>query len=95
MYLGYQTFTAVPFFDPTDPDIPLTAALQGIEDAEERENYRNIVIDQERRRSINFTNVRKERKNTEKRTRTETDRQAGQTSKDLEGFRRADSDLEC
>ncbi len=66
MYLGYQTFTAVPFFDPTDPDIPLTAALQGIEDAEERENYRNIVIDQERRRSINFTNVRKERKNTEK-----------------------------
>ncbi len=66
MYLGYQTFTAVPFFDPTDPDIPLTAALQGIEDPEERENYRQIVIEQESRRSINFTNVRKERKQTEK-----------------------------
>ncbi|MBK6265184.1 cell surface protein SprA [Marivirga sp. S37H4] len=66
MYLGYQTFTATPFYDPRDPDIPLSASLEGFDDAEEREEYRQIVIDQEERRSINFTNVRKERKDTEK-----------------------------
>ncbi|GAA5039647.1 cell surface protein SprA [Marivirga lumbricoides] len=66
MYVGYQTFTATPFYDPRDPDIPLSAALAGFEDAEEREAYRQIVIDQEERRSINFTNVRKERKEADK-----------------------------
>ena len=66
MYLGYQTFTATPFFDPRDPDIPLTAALKSFETVEEAENYRQLVIDQEVRRSINFTNVRKERKQTDK-----------------------------
>lgn len=66
MYVGYQTFTATPFFDPRDPDIPLTASLEGFDDAGEREAYRQIVIDQEERRSINFTNVRKERKEVDK-----------------------------
>jgi len=66
MYLGFQTFTAVPFFDPTDPDIPLSAALNSIEDPEERENFRQVVIEQERRRSINFTNVRKQRKESDR-----------------------------
>jgi cell surface protein SprA len=66
MYLGYQTFEAVPFFDPRDPDIPLKSALLSFTDDDERENYRNIVVEQEKGRSINFTNVRKERKQTEK-----------------------------
>jgi len=66
IFLGYQTFSATPFFDPRDPDIPLTAALESFENAEEAEDYRNLVIDQEVRRSINFTNVRKERKQTDK-----------------------------
>lgn len=66
MYLGYQTFTATPYFDPRDPDIPLEASLNSFETDEERNEYRNLVIDQERRRAINFTNVRKERTETDK-----------------------------
>lgn len=66
MYLGYQTFEAVPFYDPRDPDIPLKSALSSFNNEEERENYRNIVIEQERGRSINFTNVRKERAQSDK-----------------------------
>ncbi|HET8860766.1 cell surface protein SprA [Marivirga sp.] len=66
MYLGYQTFTSTPFFDPRDPDIPLTAALESFETVQEAEDYRNLVVDQEVRRSINFTNVRKERKSNDK-----------------------------
>lgn len=66
MYLGYQTFTATPFYDPRDPDIPLVSALDSFESVEEAENYRELVIDQEFRRSINFTNVRKERTQTDK-----------------------------
>jgi cell surface protein SprA len=58
MYLSLEKRTITPYFDPLDPDIPLTAALNAL-DLDERNDYREIVQDRTLRRSINFTNVRK------------------------------------
>ncbi|MTI31514.1 cell surface protein SprA [Cytophagales bacterium RKSG123] len=63
MYVSYQKSQLTPEFDPLDPDIPLKSALNAIEDPEEKEEYKEMVIDQEVRRSINFSNVRKEKTN--------------------------------
>ncbi|MEL7148515.1 MAG: cell surface protein SprA, partial [Bacteroidota bacterium] len=49
--------------DPTDPDIPLEAALRNFEDSEEEAEFRNIVEDRQTVRSINFSNIRKEKVN--------------------------------
>jgi cell surface protein SprA len=59
MYVSYEDRKITPRFDPLDPDIPLDAALQSIEDPQERAEYKKIVQDRVVRRSINFTNVRK------------------------------------
>ena len=59
MYVGYQNRNITPKFDPLDPDIPLDAALQSIEDPKERKKYKKITQDRLERRSLNFTNVRK------------------------------------
>ncbi len=59
MYASYERGTITPQFDPRDPDIPLDAALNAFTDPQERANYRDIVTDQSVRRSLNFTNVRK------------------------------------
>lgn len=61
MYASYERRKVTPKFDPLDPDIPLEASLQSIEDEEERNEYKKIVEDNTIRRSINFTNVRKEK----------------------------------
>lgn len=63
MFVSYEKTTVTPQFDPLDPDVPLEASLESIDDATERERYRRIVQDRTTRRSINFTNVRKEKVN--------------------------------
>ncbi|MGB5929413.1 MAG: cell surface protein SprA, partial [Cyclobacteriaceae bacterium] len=65
MFISYEETTITPQFDPLDPDIPLEASLQGFDTQEERDAYRDIVIDKTVRRSINFSNVRKIRTNPE------------------------------
>ena len=63
MFMSYEKATITPQFDPLDSDIPLEASLKAIDNATERERYKRIVEDRTTRRSINFTNVRKEKVN--------------------------------
>lgn len=63
MYVSYENTSSRPQFDPLNPDVPLEASLAAIDDVTERERYRKIVTDRTTRRSINFTNVRKEKVN--------------------------------
>jgi cell surface protein SprA len=59
LFASYEERKITPFFDPTDDDIPLEAALEAINDPEEREEFKKIVQDKTVRRSINLVNVRK------------------------------------
>lgn len=69
MYASYGKTRVTPQFDPLDPDVPLEASLEAFDSDEEREAYRRIVEDRTTNRSINFTNVRKEKVNPESRSR--------------------------
>ncbi|WP_420316675.1 cell surface protein SprA [Ekhidna sp.] len=68
MFVSYEKTTVTPQFDPLDPDVPLEASLEAFNNVSERENYRRIVQDRTTRRSINFTNVRKEKVNPDARS---------------------------
>ncbi len=59
--VNFQKSRAVPRFDPTDPDVPLEAALQNFESPQEEEEFRSIVEDRQTVKSINFSNIRKEK----------------------------------
>lgn len=63
MFVSYEKLRSTPQFDPLDPDVPLEASLESFDTPEEREQYERIVEDRSERRSINFTNVRKEKVN--------------------------------
>lgn len=69
MFVSYEKTTVTPQFDPLDPDVPLEASLEAFDNNEEREKYRRIVEDRTTRRSINFTNVRKEKVDPEAKSR--------------------------
>ena len=59
MFLGYQNTTINPNYDPANPDLRIDAAMRSFNTDEERNNYLNIIRDQETRKSLNFINVRK------------------------------------
>ena len=63
MFMSYEKTVITPQYDPLDPDVPLEASLAVFDNSEDRERYRRIVEDRTTRRSINFTNVRKEKVN--------------------------------
>lgn len=65
MFVSYEKTTQTPQFDPLDPDVPLEASLETFNTDDARQKYRRIVEDRTTRRSINFTNVRKQKVNTE------------------------------
>ena len=65
MFVSLEKSTTTPKFDPLDPDTPLEASLQVFETDADRENYSRIVEERSTRRSINFTNVHKEKMNKE------------------------------
>lgn len=65
MFTSYERTLVAPQFDPLDPDVPLEASLATFDSESEREAYRRIVEDRTTRRSLNFTNVRKEKVNPE------------------------------
>ncbi|MEQ8905575.1 cell surface protein SprA [Ekhidna sp.] len=69
MFVSFEKTTITPQFDPLDPDVPLEASLEAFDNIAERERYRRIVEDRTTRRSINFTNVRKEKVNPDARKR--------------------------
>jgi len=62
MYFGIAEEIRDPRFNPLDPDIELKGTLDNFETREERDSLNRIVQDYTKRRSLNFTNVRKERR---------------------------------
>ena len=68
VFASYESKTITPQYDPLDSDIPLKSSLESKE-GEEKEEYRDIVLDQTQRRSLNFSNVRKEYTNPDKKKR--------------------------
>nr|WP_301005391.1 cell surface protein SprA [Lunatimonas sp.] len=67
MYVSVENSNTRPEFDPLNPDVPFEVALQKFNTGAERDNYRNQVLDQSKRRNFSVTNVRKVR-NPEKET---------------------------
>ncbi len=63
MFASYQQSRSTPQYDPLDPDTPLEASIQSFATEQERDEYRRIVEDRRTSRSLNFTNVRKEKVN--------------------------------
>ncbi len=61
MFVSIENNRVTPQFDPLDPDVPLEASLETFDTDEEREAYRKLVEERTTRRSLNFTNVRKEK----------------------------------
>ncbi|MEP4533867.1 MAG: cell surface protein SprA [Cyclobacteriaceae bacterium] len=65
MFVSYEKQRSTPQFDPLDPDTPLEASLEVFDSQRERSAYRRLVEERSERRSINFTNVHKEKVNPE------------------------------
>ncbi len=68
MFVSFEKSVATPKFDPTDPDTPLENSVDAFANRAEGEEFLKIVQDRSERRSINFTNVRKEKVNPESRS---------------------------
>jgi cell surface protein SprA len=60
MFVSFERSISKPKFDPLDPDTELDVTLLSI-DGEDGSNYEKLVQDRSTRKSINFTNVRKEK----------------------------------
>ncbi len=63
MYVGYSERRSNPQYNPLDPDIPLSAALNNSETKAERDSIIYISQAYNRRKSINFTNMKVEGQN--------------------------------
>ncbi|MEL6922530.1 MAG: cell surface protein SprA, partial [Bacteroidota bacterium] len=66
MYAQYSKVQRSPEFDPYDYDIPLKEKLAAEPDRAKRDSIRSQAADVTEIKSINFTNVRKERTNSER-----------------------------
>jgi len=65
MYLGYSETFARPEFNPLDPDVSMSASLADLEGSEnadfKQDSLRNVTETYIKRRSMNFTDIRKQR----------------------------------
>ncbi len=59
VYAGYSTTIINPQYNPLDPDIELRDALRAANSDAEKDSIKSFAQDLTQRRSINFTNVRK------------------------------------
>ena len=66
MFFSYSEDWKNPQFNPLDPDIEFDRALENLETQAEREELKKASQDYTRRRNLNFTNVRKERRGSSK-----------------------------
>ena len=66
MYLSVENSTTKPEFDPLNPDVPFEIALQKFQSDAEREAYQTLVLDQSKRKKFQPHNVRKIKKNPDK-----------------------------
>jgi len=64
VFLSYQRKNSTPEFDPFDPDVRVKRSVEkfGGNDSQ-KENFLSLIEDRETRRSINFSNVKKNRTN--------------------------------
>lgn len=64
MYVGYSEGWIAPKYNPLDPDITTKATLDNYPDykQDDRDSLAKIIKDYTRRKGINFTNVKKEKK---------------------------------
>ncbi|GAB3655018.1 cell surface protein SprA [Echinicola sediminis] len=62
MYVSMENAQTKPQFDPLNPDVPFDLALSKFRTDAEREAYKDLVLDQVKRRNISFTNVKKIKK---------------------------------
>ncbi len=69
VFASFENKIITPHYDPLDSDIPLESSLKGKGTDKEQEEYKDAVIDQTQRRSLNFSNVRKEKTNPDKKDR--------------------------
>ncbi len=69
VFASYENITITPHFDPLDSDIPLENSLEGKGDAQVQADYKDAVIDNAVRRSLNVSNMRKEKTNPDKKDR--------------------------
>jgi cell surface protein SprA len=69
MYVSMENTSTTPEFDPLNPDVPFEIALRKFQTEAEREAYRQLVLDQVKRRNISFNNVRKLKMNPEAKNR--------------------------
>ncbi len=58
MYIGYSERRSNPHYNPLDPDIPLTAALNNADSKTVRDSIIFISQTYNRRKSVNFTNMK-------------------------------------
>lgn len=61
MFFGFSEGFTNPMFDPLNPDITYRKSLQSIEDPKEKDYVRSITQDYTKRKSFNFTNVKKDK----------------------------------
>ncbi len=62
MFVSFERSINTPFYDPGSEDIPLDASLESFESSEERAFYKSIAQNRSTRRSLNFTNIRLNRR---------------------------------
>ena len=58
VYLGLSESVTNPQYNPLDPDIPLSAAINNAKTQEERDSIKHYSQDYTKRKSVNFTNVK-------------------------------------
>ena len=63
MYIGRSESIKNPQYNPLDPDILLTTSLKSLNKTTEKDSLKHIVQDYVKRKSVNFTNVRKVKTN--------------------------------
>jgi cell surface protein SprA len=56
MYIGYNKKTITPEYDPLNPDVSLA---QSVNNQDDPQNYKNLIIDRTATKAINFTNIQK------------------------------------
>ena len=61
MYFSISENVKNPQYNPLDPDILLKTSLSVLENKEQRDSLKEIAQDYTKRKSINFTNIRKDR----------------------------------
>ncbi|MEO7215843.1 cell surface protein SprA [Mucilaginibacter sp.] len=62
-YINVSNQVATPQYDPQSPDVELKKTLAAAPTSQARDSIRNVSVDYTMRKSINFTNVHKERTN--------------------------------